>query len=157
MEPIKNIVSEIIGRMSSGNGGAFGGIVASEITLDNLKVEDFDAVVFIGGPGVADYFNNPAVLRIAREASARNKVIAAISAAPMILANAGVLRGIRATGLPQQQEQMKKTGAQFTGSAVERDGHIITANGSSVTVPFARAIVTVLKANLPKSDKTPTK
>ena len=137
--------------------GAFGGIVASEITLDNLKVEDYEAVVFIGGPGVADYFNNPAVLRIAREASARNKVIAAISAAPMILANAGVLRGIRATGLPQQQEQMKKTGAQFTGSAVERDGHIITANGSSVTVPFARAIVTVLKANLPKSDKTPTK
>ena len=133
--------------------GAISGIVASEITLDNLKVEDYDAVVFIGGPGVADYFNNPVVLRIAREASARNKVIAAISAAPMILANAGVLRGIRATGLPQQREQMKKTGAQFTGSAVEQDGHIITANDSSVTVPFARAIVTVLKAN----QKTPTK
>jgi protease I len=137
--------------------GAFGGIVASEITLDNLKVEDFDAVVFIGGPGVADYFNNPAVLRIAREASARNKVIAAISAAPMILANAGVLRGVRATGLPQQREQMKKTGAQYTGSAVERDGHIITANDSSVTVQFARAIVTALKERQPKPDKTPTK
>jgi hypothetical protein len=52
---------------------------------------------------------------------------------------------------------MKKAGAQFTGSAVERDGHIITANDSSVTVQFARAIVTVLKANLPKPDKTPTK
>lgn len=137
--------------------GVFGGIVASEITLDNLKVEDFDAVVFIGGPGAADYFNNPVVLRIAREASARNKVIAAISAAPMILANAGVLRGIRATGLPQQREQMKKTGAQYTGSAVERDGNIITANDSSATVQFARVIVTVLKANLPKPDKTPIK
>ncbi len=90
--------------------GAFGGIVASEITLDNLKVEDYEAVIFIGGPGAADYFNNPVVLRIVREASARNKVIAAISAAPMILANAGVLRGVRATGLPQQREQMKKTG-----------------------------------------------
>ena len=94
------------------------------------------------------------LLRIVREASARNKVIAAISAAPMILANAGVLRGIRATGLPQQREQMKKAGAQYTGSAVERDGLIITANDSSVAVQFARAIVAVLKTNLPKPDKT---
>jgi SagB-type dehydrogenase family enzyme len=137
--------------------GTFGGIVASEITLDSLKVEDYEAVVFIGGPGAADYFNNPAVLRIAREASARNKVIAAISNAPMILANAGVLRGMRATGLPQQREQMKKTGAQFTGSAVEQDGHIITANNSSVVVQFARAIAAALKGNQPKPDKTSTK
>jgi len=137
--------------------GVFGGIAASVITLDKVRVEDYDAVVFIGGPGAADYFNNPAVLGIVREASARNKVIAAISAAPMILSNAGVLRGMRATGLPQQREQMKKTGAQYTGSAVERDGLIITANDSSVAVQFARAIVTVLKANLPKPDKTPTK
>ena len=63
----------------------------------------------------------------------------------MILANAGVLRGIRATGLPQQREQMKKAGAQYTGSAVERDGLIITANDSSVAVQFARAIVAALK------------
>jgi SagB-type dehydrogenase family enzyme len=137
--------------------GALGGIAASEITIDNLKVEDYEAVVFIGGPGVAEYFNNPAVLRIAREASARNKVIAAISAAPMILANAGVLRGIRATGLPQQREQMKKTGAQFTGSAVEREGHIVTASDSSAAVPFARAIVAALKERQPKPDKTPIK
>ena len=122
-----------------------------------MKVEDFDAVVFIGGLGDVDYFNNPAVLGIAREASARNKVIAAISNATTILADAGVLRGIRATGLPQQREQMKKTGAQYTGSAVERDGPIITANDSSVAVQFARAIVTALKANQPKSDKTPAK
>ena len=134
----------------------FGILVASEITLDNLKVEDYEVVVFIGGPGAADYFNNPAILNIIKQASAGNKVIAAISNAPMILANAGVLRGIRATGLPQQREQMKKAGAQYTGSAVERDGHIITANDSSAAVPFARAIVTVLKANLPKPDKTPT-
>ena len=137
--------------------GVYGGIAASEITLDKLQVEDYDAVVFIGGPGAADYFNNPVALGIVREASARSKVIAAISAAPMILSNAGVLRGMRATGLPQQREQMKKAGAQFTGLAVERDGQIITANDSSVAVQFARAIVTVLRANQPKPDKTPTK
>jgi putative intracellular protease/amidase len=102
-----------------------------------------------------DYFNNPTVLDIAREAYAKNKVIAAISNATTILADAGTLRGIRATGLPQQRDQMKKAGAQYTGSAVERDGPIITANDSSVAVQFARAIVTTIKTNQPKSDKAP--
>ena len=47
--------------------GTFDGITVSEITFDNLNVADFDAVVFIGGLGDVDYFNNPAVLGIARE------------------------------------------------------------------------------------------
>lgn len=150
---IAAVASSKIGTLQ----GASGGIAASEIALDKLNVEDFDAVIFMGGLGDVDYFNNPTVLGIAREASARNKVIAAISNATTILADAGVLRGIRATGLPQQREQMKKAGAQYTGTAVERDGLIITANDSSVAIQFARAIVTVLKANQPKSDKTPAK
>jgi SagB-type dehydrogenase family enzyme len=151
------IVPVVVSSMIGASQGTFGGIAASEITFDKLMLEDFDAVIFIGGLGNVDYFNNPAVLGIAREASAKNKVIAAISNATTILADAGVLRGIRATGPPQQREQMKKNGAQYTGSAVERDGPIITANDSSVAIQFARAIVTALKANQPKSDKTPTK
>lgn len=151
------IVPVVVSSKIGASQGTFGGIAASEITFDNLMLEDFDAVVLIGGLGDVDYFNNPTVLGIVREASAKNKVIAAISNAATILADAGVLRGIRATGLPQQREQMKKAGAQYTGTAVERDGPIITANDSSVAVQFARAIVTAIKANQPKSDKTPTK
>jgi len=137
--------------------GTFGGIAASEITFDKLRVEDFDAVIFMGGLGNVDYFNNPAVLGIARETYAKNKVIAAISNATTILADAGVLRGIRATGLPQHREQMKKAGAQYTGSPVERDGPIVTANDSLVAVQFARAIVVAIKANQLKFDKTSAK
>jgi SagB-type dehydrogenase family enzyme len=150
-EIITVIASSKIGTLY----GEFVGTATSEIIFDKLNIEDFNAVVFVGGYGATEYFNNPAVLGIAREASARNKVVAAISNATMILANAGVLRGIRATGLPQQREQLKKAGAQYTGSHVERDGPIITAYDSSVVLQFARTIVTVLKANQPKSDKTP--
>ncbi len=150
------IVPVVVSSKIGASQGTFGGITASEITFDNLMFEDFDAVVLIGGLGDVDYFNNPTVLGIVREASAKNKVIAGISNAATILADAGVLRGIRATGLPQQREQMKKAGAQYTGTAVERDGPIITANDSSVAIQFARAIVTAIKANQPKSDKIPT-
>ena len=37
MEPIKNIVSGIIGRMSSGNGGAFGDIQALWVKISKEK------------------------------------------------------------------------------------------------------------------------
>ncbi len=137
--------------------GTFGGLAGSEVSLDKLNIGDYDAVVFIGGPGASEYFNNPLALKIVREAAATNKIIAAISSAPMILANAGVLRGVKATGLPQQREQIKKAGAQFTGSAVERDGLIITANDPAVTMQFARAIAAELKPNQQKSEKAPAK
>ena len=97
------IVPVVVSSKIGASQGTFGGIAASEITFDKLMLEDFDAVIFIGGLGNVDYFNNPAVLGIAREASAKNKVIAAISNATTILADAGVLRGIRATGPPQQR------------------------------------------------------
>ncbi len=135
--------------------GTLGGIAASEVVLDKVRVEDFDAVVFVGGPGAAEYFTNPAALGIVREAAARYKVVAAISIAPTILANAGLLRGVRATGFITQREQMLKGGAQYTGTPVERDGLVITASDPSATIPFAQTIAAALQEERPKSGKNP--
>ena len=135
--------------------GVLGNITASGMTLDKVSVQDFDAVIFIGGPGAVDYFTNPAALSIAREAAARNKVLAAISIAPTILANAGVLRGVRATGFLPQREQMLKGGAQYTGSPVERDGLIITATDPSAVAAFAQAIIASIQEKQPTAGKTP--
>jgi protease I len=132
-----------------------GGLVASEAALDKVRVEDFDAVVFIGGPGAAEYFTDPAVLNIARGAAAGGKVIAAIDNAPAILANAGVLSGVRATGFLTQREVMRKGGAQYTGAPVERDGLVITAAGPLAVIPFAQTIVGAIKQEQPKPEKKP--
>lgn len=135
--------------------GVLGGLVASEMTLDRVQVEQFDAVVFVDGPGTVAYFNNPAVLGIAREAAAGGKVIAAIDIAPTILANAGVLDGVRATGFLTQRELMRKGGANYTGAPVERDGSIVTASSPAAAVPFAQAIVGALRERQVRSGKVP--
>ena len=135
--------------------GVLGGIVASEVTLDRVQVADFDAVVFVDGPGAVTYFDNPAVLGIAREAAAGRKVIAAIDVAPTILANAGVLNGLRATGFLTQRELIRKGGANYTGVPVERDGSVITASAPAAVVPFARAIVGALQEKRVRSEKAP--
>ena len=125
--------------------GMSGGIVASELTIDKVSVEDFDAVVFVGGPGAGEYFTNQTAFDIAREAAAKRRVLAAISIAPTILANAGVLRNLRATGFITQRDAIQKGGAQYTGAPVERDGLIITASGPLAVIPFAQTIVGTLQ------------
>jgi protease I len=135
--------------------GAQGGLAASEVTLDGVRVADFDAVVFIGGPGAVAYFNNPAALGIAREAAVGRKVVAAIDNAPTILAAAGLLNGIRATSFLTQRDFLLNGGAIYTGTPVERDGSIITASSPAAVVPFAQAIVGSLRERQARSGKVP--
>jgi protease I len=135
--------------------GVQGGLAASEITLDRVQVGDFDAVVFVGGPGAVVYFTDSAVLGIVREAAGGHKIIAAIDNAPAILANAGVLNGLKATGFLTQRELLRKSGANYTGAPVERDGSIITASAPAAVVPFARAIVGALREERTRSGKVP--
>ena len=111
-----------------------------DITLEQVKVADYDAVLFIGGPGSLDYYENPTCHKIAREALAQGKVLAAICAAPGILALAGVLQGKKAT-MFEDIGEIGKGGGTYTGSGVENDGKIITATGPDTARAWAEAIV----------------
>ncbi len=123
--------------------GTLGGLAASEIAITDLKAADFDAVIFVGGPGAAVLFENPAAQNIARDAAARQKVVAAISLAPSILANAGVLKGVKATAFLTERKRLEAAGAKYTGNPVERDGRIVTASGPLTAATFAQAILAV--------------
>jgi protease I len=124
--------------------GTTGGVAESGILMNQLRIDDFNAVVFIGGNGAREYFANPDALNIVREAAAKKKVLAAISTAPTILANAGVLRNIRVTGAITERTTLQQAGAVYTGNHVERDGLIITSTGPIAVVQFAAAIVEAL-------------
>ncbi len=124
--------------------GSFGGTAQADMPLNQVNVEDFDAFVFIGGLGAIEYYNNPLAVGLARQAVSQQKVVAASSTAPVILANAGVLRGVRATCLPAERNQLIVAGAVFTGTAVQRDGLIITSTGPTVVPLFASTIVEAL-------------
>jgi len=118
--------------------------VQPDILIDDIKVTDYDAIVFIGGFGVTEYFENPQAHRIARQAVETNKILAAICMAPRILANAGVLEGKKTTCFPSVREDVKAKGAIVTGEMVERDGNIITGNGPGASTKFGEAIVSAL-------------
>lgn len=124
--------------------GAEGNIVKPEILVDNLKVANYDAIAFIGGPGTGEYFENKRAHLIAKETAAVEKILAAICAGPIILANAGVLKNKRATVTPSGKDVLKAKDAIYTGELITVDGNIITANGPQAARDFGEAIAKAL-------------
>ena len=121
--------------------GLLGARVAPDIKLDQVSLDDYDAVVFVGGPGASIYFDDKRALSISSEALGKGKKICAICIAPTILANAGVLKGKRATVWNGEYvKKIESKGATYTGKPVEVDGNIITANGPGAAREFGRAI-----------------
>ncbi len=123
--------------------GMFGATVKPDITLDMVNVDEYDAVVFIGGSGSEMYFEHSTALNIARDANLKNKLLSAICIAPSILANADLLKGKRATVWAGDKyiTILREKGAYFTGENVTRDNRIITANGPNAARQFAKTIV----------------
>ena len=120
--------------------GMLGGIAEATILVNDIVVDDYDAIVFIGGSGAREYFNSGVALDIVREAADKRKILAAICIAPSVLANAGVLNGVRVTGFPSERTRLQRGGAIYTGVPVERDGAIITGIGPEVSSLFGGAV-----------------
>jgi protease I len=114
--------------------------VLPDLTLEEVVVADYQAIVFIGGSGTTVYFSNSSAHSICRQAVERGKVLAAICIAPVILANAGVLNGKRATVFPGYEALLESRGAIYVNQPVVTDGLLVTANGPSASLPFAREI-----------------
>jgi len=124
--------------------GTLGNVAEASIPVNRLKVDDYDAIIFIGGPGAAEYVRSPATTNMIRETVRKGKVLAAIGVAPTILANANVLAGIRATSYLSERDILVQAGAIYTGFPVERERMIITATGPPAALQFGRAIAEAL-------------
>ncbi len=116
-----------------------------DTTLSDVQVSDYDAIVFVGGPGSYVYFDDTIAQGIAKDTLKAGKILGAICAAPSILANAGVLKGIKATCFSGEGENLKAKGAVYTGKGLEIDGRIITADGPAHAKEFGETIVKALK------------
>ena len=124
--------------------GMLGAKVKPDILVSDINIRDFAAVVFVGGAGASQYWNDPVAQKLAEDALNTNRIVAAICIAPVTLAKAGILKGKRATVWPSEAEQLKAAGANYTGRAVEKDGDIITAWGPAAAREFAEELVRAL-------------
>jgi len=115
-----------------------------DFAVDTVKPAKFDAVVFVGGPGMVDLVREPSFVDLARDFFDAGKLVAAICVAPAILAKAGVLEDQEATSWSGVATELEEAGARYTGKAVTMADNIITANGPGASKDFAMAIIKVL-------------
>jgi protease I len=125
--------------------GMLGAEVKPDLLVSEIKPEDWDAIILIGGTGASQYWDDSSIHSMLNEAVKQNKIVGAICIAPVTLANAGILSGKKATVSGSETQKLADKGAVCTGKDVERDGNIITASGPQAAKEFGNAIAQALK------------
>ncbi len=118
-----------------------------DVTLNNLSIDDFDALFFIGGPGSLEHLDNETSYALLTQIAKKRKPFGAICASTRILANSGALLGKRVTGWDgdgELEKILKHASATYVRNDVVVDGTIITAVGPNVAQEFGAKILNTL-------------
>lgn len=126
-----------------------------DLTLDQVVIQDFQAVVMAGGSGAIEHLDHEKTYYLIQQALADHLLIAAICIAPTILAKAQALVNRQATVWTSVNNQdtiqiLKDHGARYVNQAVVVDHNVITANGPQAAREFGQAILSYL-TNLDKN------
>jgi len=129
--------------------GADGGEVEVDLTLEELKLADFNGIIFIGGPGALKELDNENSYNLIRETVSQNKVLGSICISPVILAKAGVLKNRKATVWSSPLDRspikiFKENRVKYVPEEVVVDGKIVTGNGPDAAEEFGIKLVGVL-------------
>lgn len=111
-------------------------------TLDEAMKQEFDMVALPGGlPGADNLSNDPRIHEILKKLANSGRFTAAICAAPVVLAKAGLLKGKKATSYPGFLDKMASPDITFTNKPVVKDGNVITSRGPGTAMDFALELV----------------
>jgi len=128
--------------------GMFNTIVKSNYTIHDVDITPYNAIVLVGGGGAKTLVSNPELETLLNLAQSKDKIIAAICYAPVILAKAGLLKEKNATVWNEntlQRPILESCGANFIEKDVVTDEKIITANGPKAAHKFADEIIKVIQ------------
>jgi len=128
--------------------GKLGTEISANKSFEDVHVDDYSAVVLVGGPGSKDLVGDEQLEQIIQDAVIKKRIVAAICYAPVILAKSGVLSGKAATvwdGDNNQSPILEEYGVHYVKKDVVVDENFITADGPSSAAEFAIAIVRALK------------
>jgi len=123
--------------------GSHGIPVHADCAAEAAELTKADMLILPGGlGGVRSIRGCEPVLRAAREMAQAGKWVAAICAAPTVLAELGLLEGRRATCYPGMEPEMR--GAVMQNAGVVRDGNFITGRAAGSAFAFGLALVEAL-------------
>jgi len=131
--------------------GSRGVTILPDSTLDQALAHSYDMVVLPGGqPGTNNLKADARVLQLVQKMAQQGKFVAAICAAPSVLAAAGLLDDKRATSFPGALNAFPQVQQQH--AAVVEDGKLITSRGPGTAMDFALTLVELLTGHAKRAE-----
>lgn len=123
-----------------------GKTIRPDLTVAEVAVDDYDALILPGGLGNPDRLRTEAaVIAIVRAFAEQGKPVAAICHGPWLLIEADLLRGRKATGYPSIRTDLRNAGAEVVDEAAVTDGNIVTSRKPDDVPDFVEAVVALLE------------
>lgn len=131
--------------------------VKPEISFDEIKVNDYDALAIPGGFEEAGFYEdafNERFLQLIREFDEQKKIIAAVCVAAIPIGKSGVLKGRKGTTYDllngKRRKQLESFGVLMQDQSIVIDDNIITSTGPSTGLAVAFTLLEMLtdKANV---------
>ncbi len=111
-----------------------------DTTLDRALHDSYDMLVLPGGqPGTNNLMADKRIITLLQQMTQQDKYIAAICAAPSVLAHAELLDGRNATSYPGALAPFPKVNVKTI--AIVEDGKILTSRGPGTAMDFALVLV----------------
>jgi len=140
-------------EVASIDGGKALGLNGLEVELDlavnEAKAEDYLSLLLVGGYGAVQFYGNQDLIKLIQDFDTQEKIIGGQCYSPVVIGEAGLLEGVKATCWNTQGSLLSGTGAEYTGNLVEISGRIITGvSGPDPNVrAFTEAYMTELERN----------
>ncbi len=117
--------------------------IIPDLSLDEALKLDYDMIALPGGlPGADNLAADRRLSRLLRDMNESGRLVAAVCAAPKVLARNGILDGKRATAFPGVLQE--EAHPDITGDAVTRDGRVITSRAAGTAMDFALELIDAL-------------
>ena len=122
--------------------------LSADLTFDQVNVNDYQAVLLLGGRAPEYLRNHARLLDLIREFDAQNKWLFSICHGVQILAAAGLTKGKRLTCYEHVRFEAEQAGGIFLNQQAVRDGRLITAQTWQSHPDFYREIFAALSSPL---------
>ena len=119
--------------------------VESDITFDEVKHEDYEAILILGGRAPEYLRHNEKVLAIVKAFHAKERWIFSICHGIQILVSAGIVKGRKMTCYENCRHEVESMGGTWEKPEAVRDGHIVTAQTWQSHPEFYREIFNCLR------------
>jgi protease I len=117
----------------------------ADVCIDQVRPEQFDAVVVPGGWAPDKMRRSEAVKALVRETHAAGRIVGLICHAGLVAISAGVVKGSRATGSLGIKDDLENAGAIWVDEPAFRDGCLVWGRVVADIPDFCRELVAAIE------------